>query len=278
MAETVSRKTLRSPAREGANDAGPTPSLSVRYWKRMRMNQVYPVTVSGSGRGNYDPVTVRLIVGGAQVVPAEHSIDPSNSADRVVFYVTPIARGYLRGERLEVLQDGRKIQEIPLPSRVTSQSGTLVWFFLALFIPWLMLHYFEYSPIGFQAPLNDDGTVRYIAQPWKEYEKQVYEIVGKTDKIKKDRPSKEITDFVENNTFDLKGFGITDKDFLEIYGNIQHFPEDAYLHLFESYHTYNEFLNVRLPLIFFVVLMFITLISYVARTQARKTKYGRPLP
>src|SRR4051812_39329760 len=73
---------------------------------------------------------------GAQVVPAEQTLDPANFDDRATFYVTPLAKGWLRGERLEVLQNGRKVQEIRLPCKVTTQRWT--WFFLLLtiFVGW----------------------------------------------------------------------------------------------------------------------------------------------
>src|SRR4051812_35734299 len=93
------------------------PQLQVRYYKKMRANRVYPVVVSWkqSGRGRTaggSPVLVRLVMAGAQVVPSEHPLAPADADGRATFYVTPLAKGWLRGERLEVIQDGHKVQEI----------------------------------------------------------------------------------------------------------------------------------------------------------------------
>src|SRR5262245_1986635 len=149
MAESVSARskagaTQRAPAAP-RKEYAKAPSLSVRYWKRMRVNKVYPVVVSWRGAsrdGDVEggPVTVRLLMAGAQVVPSEHTMDPREPRDTATFYVTPLAKGGLRGEKIEVLQGGRKIQEIRLPSKTTSQSSTLVWLFLAIFLPWLIWH------------------------------------------------------------------------------------------------------------------------------------------
>jgi hypothetical protein len=245
----------------------------VRYWKRMRIHTVYPVVVRTSGgEGNGELLTVRLVMAGAQVVPAEQTIDPASPADTVTFYVTPLAHGGLRGERLEVLQGGRKVQEIRTPSRVTSQKGTLVWLFLALFIPWLLLHFFEYSPIGYQNPIKDDGTEVYVRRPWERYKSYK----PGSDELLPDRPSRVMTEFIEDNTFDLKEWTGLDKknDIVVFYEDARKFPEKAYLHLFEQYHV----LKLPLPFILFVVFMFIALISFLARTQARRKVYGKPLP
>jgi hypothetical protein len=258
--------------------SGATPSLSVRYWKKMRLHKVYPVTVSGSGRGDSEPVVVRVVMAGAQVVPAELPLDPSDPSDKATFYVTPIAQGGLRGERVEVLQGGRKVQEIRIPAKVSSQRGTLVWLFLAFFIPWLILHYFVYSPIGYQTPLNPNGTEQYVSQPWKEYKYTPRKdakgnVVRDRDGEPLDARGEQITDFFTSNMPKLESL-FDDKDILNIYHDIQDFPRLAYLHLFDSYHNLDE------PLAFyiFLALMFLTLVSFVLRQEGRKTVYGRPLP
>jgi hypothetical protein len=104
----------------------------------MRPNRVYPFTVSwkGGGRGSGEPVVVRLLIGGAQVVPVEHTLDPAKPDDRATFYVTPLAKGWLRGERLEVVQDGRKVQELRLPCKVTTQRLTWVLLLLTIVVAW----------------------------------------------------------------------------------------------------------------------------------------------
>jgi hypothetical protein len=84
---------------------------------------------------------------GAQVVPSEQPLDPAKPDARATFYVTPLAKGWLHHECLEVLVDGRKVQEIPLPAKVSTQKMT--WFLLALMIlvPWFLLSWCKYSPI-----------------------------------------------------------------------------------------------------------------------------------
>jgi hypothetical protein len=131
--------TERSPssARDSSQPSA-VPQVKVNYYRRMRPNRVYPFTVSwkGGGRGSGEPVVVRLVMGGAQVVPAEQTLDPAKSGDRATFYVTPLARGWLRGERLEVVQDGRKVQEIRLPCKVTTQRLTWVLLLLTIVVAW----------------------------------------------------------------------------------------------------------------------------------------------
>jgi hypothetical protein len=276
MAETVSKsKTNTSPSQRTPvkREAPTTPSLVVKYWKRMRINKVYPVVVRFAGEVEGDPITVRLVMAGAQVVPAEHAMDPGNAGETATFYVTPIANGSLRGEKLEVIQGGRKIQEIRMPSRVTSQKSTLVWLFLALFIPWLLLHYLEYSPIGYHNPVKNDGTESYVRRPWKAY--KTYK--PGTDELLPDRPSQQITHFIQDNTLDIKeltGLDPKTDTIAKFYDNAQKFPEEAYLNLFENYHAW----KLPLPLILFLVFLFMAFVSFLARTQATRKVYGKPLP
>jgi hypothetical protein len=279
MPEAVTRSkasppTQKAPVPEARRETGAGPYLAVRYWKRMRIQKVYPVLVSFSGQGDHAPVAVRVVVAGAQVVPAEQVMDPSNPGEKATFYVTPLANGSLRGERVEVLQDGKKIQELRLPSTVTSQKGTLVWLFLAFFIPWLMLHYLEYSPIGYQTPLRDDGTEACDRKPWEKYKNMIYK--KNSEELDPTRPSRKITDFIKDNTPDLKEYLGLDKDsgIQTFYDGVREFPEKTYLHLFERYHD----LKLPLPLILFLVLLFMAFISFLLRTEARKSVYGRPLP
>jgi hypothetical protein len=268
MAETASKRSpsttprsIDEPQRSAASARGP--SLTVRYWKKMRPNKVYPVVVSTKGRLDIGALTLRVVVAGAQVVPAEQPFDPANPSEKVTFYVTPLAKGPLRGERLEVLKDGVKIQEFRMPSRVCTQRPTLFWLCLSLLIPWLLMHYFMYSPIGFQAPLEENGTEKYIRRPWDDYYRPGF---GEPRSIR-------ITEFVEDNTPDLKLI-TSDKDILDQYDSIRTFPQKVYLHLFERYR------ETRQPIAFYVflALLLIAFISFVLRQEGRKTLYGKPLP
>jgi hypothetical protein len=307
MAESVSArgkagKPQRPPARETRPSPPASPHLSVRYWKRMRINKVYPVVVSCAGRPGGDPISVRLVVAGAQVVPAEQPMDPGQPGEKVTFYVTPLANGGLRGERVEVLQHGQKIQEIRLPSKVTSQKGTLVWLFLMFFVPWLLWHYFMYAPIGYKPETNNDGTEKYVARPWEDYkivdldklkeaqdklkeeknpakQKETKDLINKL--VQKGHPSRVITDRIRDNTPDV---GFLGKDIANIYEEVRWFPEKAYLHLFDSHRGFlypkekDEGFNQPPAFYLFFLFMFIAFVSFIFRTEGRKTVSGRPLP
>jgi hypothetical protein len=126
-----------SPARDASRPSA-VPQVKVSYYRRMRPNRVYPfvVTWKGGARGSGEPVTVRLVIAGAQVVPVEQTLDPAKPDDRATFNVTPLAKGWLRSERLEVVQDGRKVQEVRLPCKVTTQRMTWVLLLLTLVVAW----------------------------------------------------------------------------------------------------------------------------------------------
>lgn len=125
--------------------AGPTLSpLQVTFYRRMKLQKVYPVVVRWrnwekprSPTQKY--VNVRLLLAGAQVLPNEHILDVSRPDAQATFYVTPLARGWLRAQRLEVVLNGRKVQEIPLASKVVSQRLTRWCLLLAIFVPWILL-------------------------------------------------------------------------------------------------------------------------------------------
>lgn len=134
------------PARTSANTLSP---LRITYYRRMHRQRVYPVTIGWNSKdrapAGAKPVKLRLLMAGAQIVPTEQTLDPAKTDGVANFYVTPLARGNLYGERLEVLIDDRKVQEVPLSCKVTSQRMTLFLLALAFIIPTLMLHYGKYS-------------------------------------------------------------------------------------------------------------------------------------
>src|SRR5688572_25987131 len=126
---------------KGSRSEPTVPPLVVRYPRRLRPQKVYTVQVSWKTRekpkvAGARPYTVRLVMAGAQVVPAEQWMDPNKPAARANFYVTSLARrGWLKGERLEVLADGEKVQEIGLPAKVTTQRTTWILLLLTFLIP-----------------------------------------------------------------------------------------------------------------------------------------------
>ncbi len=131
--------TERSPGADASRSApSAIPPVKIRYYRRMRPNRVYPFTVGwkGGARTSGEPVVVRLVMAGAQVVPAEQTLDPARPDDRATFFVTPLAKGWMRGERLEVVQGGRKVQEIRLGCKVTTQRLTWLLLLLTIVFAW----------------------------------------------------------------------------------------------------------------------------------------------
>ena len=129
-------------------------SLRVSYYHRMKPNRVYPwtVTLPDARRGADEDVTVRLLMAGAQVVPAEQPLQNVDGQAKATFFVTPIAKGWLKGQRLEVLVGGRKVQEIPLASKVVSQRRTLILSGGSVSrSPWLVWYGFHFSLLDYRA-------------------------------------------------------------------------------------------------------------------------------
>lgn len=119
------------------------PAVKVNYYRRMKLNRVYPVTVTWGERprplGSVKTVTLRLLGAGGQIVPSEQLLDATRPDIPATFFVTPLAYGWLRAQRLEILVAGRKVQEVPLASRVTCQCWAGFWFLMALIVPILIL-------------------------------------------------------------------------------------------------------------------------------------------
>jgi hypothetical protein len=120
------------------------PALVVRYYRRMKPRKVYPVEVRWGSTprpiGTVKQVTVRLLAAGAQVVPNEQVLDASRPELGATFFVTPLADGWLRAQRLEIITQGKKVQELPLATKVVRRCWA--WFFLimAFVLPWLLSH------------------------------------------------------------------------------------------------------------------------------------------
>lgn len=151
--EKSAARPRKEPARPPAESA--LAPLRVSYYRRMSRQRVYAVTVGWHSRGKapppagpkVGPVSVRLIMAGAQVIPSEQALNPRRPETSATFYVTPLARGWLRAERLEVIADGRKVHEVRLPTKVVSQRPTWVLLALTLLVPWFLLTYFRYDPL-----------------------------------------------------------------------------------------------------------------------------------
>jgi hypothetical protein len=142
--------------------------VQVSFYRRMKFQRVYPVVVrwkKGAVPAAGKKVGLRLLLAGAQVLPTEQPLDAGKSNDQVTFYVTPLAKGWLRAQRLEILLDGRKVQEVPLASKVVTQR--LTWFLLlmALLVPWLIHAHIRNSPfIEREMVLVDDERGRKVVR------------------------------------------------------------------------------------------------------------------
>jgi hypothetical protein len=277
MPEVPSNRVVTQRIPRANLEAGP--ALSVRYWQRMRPHKVYPVVVSTTGGGPSSPATVRLVMAGAQVVPAEQPLDAANPREELTFYVTPLAKGNLRAECIEVVQGGAKIQELPIPCQVCTQKPALVLLLCALLIPWLMLHFLVYAPIGYQTPLAGDGTEEYIRPPAKDY--------AAGEEGREPRAAR-ITHFLQDNT-PFKGWlgdskqvtsdGAAEKekdqkkDAARRDDDPASLPERAYVELVRTYRGLGQ------PLAFYVffLLVICSLVSFIGRQERLRTVRGRPL-
>ncbi|HYV36758.1 MAG TPA: hypothetical protein VE988_13710, partial [Gemmataceae bacterium] len=147
--------------------------------------------------------------------------------------------------------------------------------------------------------LEMDGTHKYVPKPSDEYAKdkplvQAIEEKKETKDEKKDAKdakdekkeekkdekkveeprAKRITDFVKNNTPDLKPVLGDSQDLKNTVDDVQSFPERIYVKMVRGYRDMDQ------PLAFYLFLLFlvIALVSCIFRREARKTVRGRPLP
>jgi hypothetical protein len=193
---------------------------------------------------------------GAQVVPAEQTLEPGGDG-RVTFNVTPIARGWLRGERLEVLQGGRKVQEIRLPCKATTQRLTWLLLFLTIFTAWWVVPIFTD-----EAKVAKTPTERQII----EGDPVQYELpaTGITKRVKSYLPRllpaaekhlpKDVTDSLTTDIPEKIG---------------------ASIYVLYSFET-ND--NIPIAEAILGVLILLTLLSWYLHLERRKRRVGKALP
>lgn len=120
------------------------PAVEVQYYRRMRPRRVYPVVVRWAeppkppGPGGVRLITLRLQAGGAQIVPAEVTLDTAQPDAEAAFCITPLAEGWLRAQHLDLLVKGQKVQELLMASRVVGHRWTWTFLFLAIALPLLL--------------------------------------------------------------------------------------------------------------------------------------------
>ncbi|HKI30418.1 MAG TPA: hypothetical protein VKA46_00905 [Gemmataceae bacterium] len=141
--------------RDPPPEKGPEYALRVSYYCTMKPQRVYPLVVEVTRGKAAVPaegptgvlVTLRPVVPGALVVPAELPLEVSRPGAKATFHVTPLARGRLPEASVRVLCNGRQMQELPM--RMTAKTQRLAWalLLLALVLPALLLHYTRYEPL-----------------------------------------------------------------------------------------------------------------------------------
>lgn len=240
----------RPPVKRPENTLAP---LRIVYYRRMRDRHVYTFKITWSNKegvrppAGARPVTLRLLMAGAQVVPSEQALDPAKPDASVSFHVTPLAKGHLRGERLEVLIDDRKVQEVRLRSRVTSQRATLALLLLTFLVPWFLLHYCKYSAL-LPSSSKEAGMVMRTPGALLDH------------RLKENVPA--VPEFIETNA-----------------PMVATWLDDARKH-FSGIYEQICLWNAVYPLAFYaaLILLFLTLVSWRLHAAKRKKLISKPIP
>jgi len=252
MAEMASKEKKGTAEKDAETSATKLPSLRVVYYRQVKPKRVHTVEVSwqkAPAKGARGEVSVKLIAAGAQVLPSELPLDVSKPSVKAVFYVTPLVKGWLRNTHIEVLSSGRKVEEIPLSTKVVSQRFT--WFLLActFFVPWFITEYIKNSPMAERIHLPNQRVGYH-------------------------KISKEVEDYIKDN--------VPSTDFLQ--GTPVEAPvKSALIQARSSFASgYQKLVEVcgSEPIAFYVgaILLTLTLISYFLHMQKRGRKTGKPIP
>lgn len=114
--------------------------VRIRYCRRMKVQGVYRMQVElravepkgASAAGAGDSLIARPLISGAQVQPAEQELGPKASNNKIYFAITPLAKGRLKDARLQLLHQGRLLEEIKTPMTGTSKRATGLLFLATL--------------------------------------------------------------------------------------------------------------------------------------------------
>jgi hypothetical protein len=140
-AAPVQAMSVGSPLPVGMPGASITPKyqVRVRFCRRMKVQRVYRMVVelkpekgTATGAGTGESVIARPLVPGAYVQPAEQELGPKGFNSKITFSIAPLAQGGLKKARLQILHQGRILEEIRTPMRGTSQRKTLLFALLTL--------------------------------------------------------------------------------------------------------------------------------------------------
>jgi hypothetical protein len=145
---TLTRKEAQPAPRESQSSEGTPHQVRVRFYRRMKPQRVYPLTVElqrtsskpAIAHRTTAPVSLRPCIPGAHVTPPELELKSSQTEAKATFYVTPLARGWLPDARLQLLQQGRVLEEIRLPMKAARQSMTWLLAALTVLIPAALLY------------------------------------------------------------------------------------------------------------------------------------------
>jgi hypothetical protein len=151
---------LRPARRDAAGGKDSPYELRVCYYATMKPQRVYPLVVEVvRGQGAADgpsgvTVTLRPVVPGALVAPAELPLEVARPGAQATFHVTPVAKGRLPEACVRVLHGGRTVQELRTRMTAKTQRTTWVLLLLALILPALVVHWTITNRLS--------GTVPYI--------------------------------------------------------------------------------------------------------------------
>ncbi len=145
---TIPLKEVQPTSRETKPSGGLAYQVTVRFYRRMKPQRVYPLRVelSRAAKGTEptfpppEPVLLRPVIAGAHVSPAKIEVSVGATGAQTIFHVTPLARGWLPDARLQISQPGQPVQEVRLPMKGSRQLLTWVLAALTVLIPAALLY------------------------------------------------------------------------------------------------------------------------------------------
>jgi hypothetical protein len=159
------------PARpDPARDKAPEYTLEASWYCTMKPRRVYPLVVRVPPGRDSVPldspsgvmVTLRPVVPGALVTPAELPLEVSRPGAQATFHVTPLARGRLPAAQVSVLCGGRPALELRVRMTARTQWAAWLLLLLALIVPALLVRYTHprFEPLRGQVPYTRQVTAR----------------------------------------------------------------------------------------------------------------------